>query len=247
MQKTNSTDAMTLQVLKTKDYSKFKVVDGNRNLNIMHLNRLMQSMAEDYLISPIIINEEHQVIDGQHRLECAKQLGLPVYYIVCKGYGLGEIQRFNANSKNWTADDFMNGYIKLGKKEYEYYKAFKDRYGFAHGEVLTMLVGGRDIDTVKQFQAGKLKIKKYNEACEMAEKIKKCEPYYEGWKRRSFIGALLQVMKNPQFDIEEFVEKLKYQRSKMYDCGRVEQYVEVIEEIYNFKRRGSKVSLKYAA
>lgn len=247
MATTRNTNASTMHVYSTTDYSKFKTIDGNRNVNQAHIARLIKSMEEDYLISPIIVNESCEVIDGQHRLICAQQLGLPVYYIVCKGYGLSEIQRYNANSKNWTMDDFMNGYIELGKKEYEFYKIFKEKYGFAHSETLTMLIGNRDADITKMFQSGKLKIKNYNNACIQAEKIKLVEPYYEGWRRRGFVAALLHLDKNPHFSIEEFVDKLKFQRHKMYDCSTTTEYIEVIEEIYNFKRRGQKVSFKYAA
>lgn len=247
MNEKTSTTATTMQVQKTTEYSKFKTLSGNRNLNSLHLNRLKSSMEEDYLISPIIINERFEVIDGQHRLRCAEELSLPVYYIICKGYGLGEIQRYNANTKNWTMDDFMAGYIELGKKEYEFYKIFKDKYGFGHTETLILITGDGSGDAVKKFQSGSLKIKKYNEGCLLAEKIKRCEPYYEGWKRRGFVSALLHLIRNTEFDIDEFVDKLKFQRSKMYDCSKTTEYIDVIEAIYNFKRRGDKKSFKYAA
>lgn len=245
MSNSNGTNAKPMQVLQSNDYKKFVVLEGNRSINTLHFNRLKNSMSENYLISPIIVNENFEVIDGQHRLKSCEELLLPVFYIVCKGYGLSEIHRYNANSKNWTLDDYMAGYIQLGKKEYEFYKTFKDRYDFSHGDCLRMLSGDWGGDEVKKFQEGKLRIKKYNEACIIAEKIILIKPLYEGWKRRSFVGALLKMLKNPSFDIVEFSEKLKFQQSKLYDCSTTEQYVTLIEEIYNFKRR-EKVSLKYA-
>lgn len=242
-----NTNAKQLQVLQTTDYSKFRVMEGNRNVNTLHLARLKISMEEDYLISPIIVNEGLEVIDGQHRLRCVEELGLPVYYIICEGYGVSEVHRYNGNSKNWTMDDFMSGYIEMGKKEYEFYKGFKERYGFGHTECLMMLTGYGGGEANKIFQSGKLRIKKYNDACIIADKIKKIEPYYDGFKRRGFVGAIIYLLKNPSFDIEEFIDKLKFQQYKMYDCSRIEQYVELIEEIYNFKRRNhEKISLRYA-
>lgn len=247
MSNINSTNAKTLQVLTSTDYDDFKVLEGNRNINTLHFNRLKESMAAKYLISPIIVNQKFEVIDGQHRLLACKELKLPVRYIVCNGYNLEDIHRYNMISKNWTLDDFMNGYIELGKKEYEFYKVFKEKYGFGHGESISMVSGKNDRhDAVKKFQAGELKIKNYNNACLFAEKVQMIAPYYEGYRRRSFVLALLSLSKNSNFTIEEFVEKLKFQRSKFYDCGTQEQYVKLIEEIYNFKRR-EKVSLSLAA
>lgn len=248
MNKTNGTTAIkNMQVLKSTEYSKFKILPGNRNINTLHFNRLRDSMAEDFLFSPIIVNEKFEVIDGQHRLKCCEELKLPVYYLTCQGYGLSEIQRYNVNTKNWSMDDFMNGYIELGKKEYEFYKLFKDKYGFGHRESLRMLVNQSDhIRMNKDFMEGKLRIKNYNNACILAEKIKMVEPFYDGWRRRSFVMALVSLINKGNFNIEEFVDKLRYQQSKMYDCGTSEQYIQLIEEIYNFKRR-EKISLRFAA
>lgn len=247
MASTNGTNAKPMQVLTSTNYEQFKVLDGNRSINTLHLNRLKESISSKYLISPIIVNQKLEVIDGQHRLLCCKELKLPIRYIVCDGYNLDDIHRYNMTSKNWTLDDFMNGYIQLGKKEYEFYKIFKDKYGFGHGESIVMVSGKSDRrDLVKKFQAGELRIKNYNNACLFAEKVQLVAPYYDGFRRRSFVLALLFLSKHPSFTIEEFVEKLKFQRSKVYDCGTQEQYIKMIEEIYNFKRR-EKVSLHLAA
>lgn len=247
MANANGTNAKPMQVLTSTDYDQFKIIDGNRGLNTLHFNRLKESMRAKYLVSPIIVNQKFQVIDGQHRLLACKELKLPVRYVVCDGYDLEDVHRYNMTSKNWTLDDFMNGYIQLGKKEYEFYKNFKDKYGFGHGESIAMVSGKADRnDAVKKFQAGELRIKNYTAACVFAEKVQTIAPYYEGYRRRSFVLALLFLQKNVNFTIEEFVEKLKFQRSKMYDCGTQDQYIKLIEEIYNFKRR-EKIPLYLAA
>jgi len=79
-------EPMTIsQVQTTMDYSMFKPIDGNRNKNELHIARLKTSMALNYLFTVIIVNEKYEIIDGQHRFECIKDLGLPLYYIMCKG------------------------------------------------------------------------------------------------------------------------------------------------------------------
>ena len=60
------------QVIKTNDYNTFKVMPGNRPVNKLHVRRLSKSMEEKHLMSPILVNEKMQVIDGQHRLEAQK-------------------------------------------------------------------------------------------------------------------------------------------------------------------------------
>jgi ParB-like chromosome segregation protein Spo0J len=79
------------QVNQTNDYEMFKTLDGNRTVNKLHVSRLKESFKTAYLLSPILINQQNQIIDGQHRFEAAKILGLPVNYIICNDYGLKEV------------------------------------------------------------------------------------------------------------------------------------------------------------
>ena len=89
------------QVNSTNDYSKFKTLQGNRNVNSLHIRRLKESFKEKYLLSPIVVNQNYEIIDGQHRFEAAKELNLPVNFIICNDYSLKEVQLLNTNMKNW--------------------------------------------------------------------------------------------------------------------------------------------------
>ena len=71
-----------IYIQKSKDYNIFKTLTGNRELNISHKEKLKKSFKENYLISPIIINEKYEIIDGQHRFNAARELGYYVYYIL---------------------------------------------------------------------------------------------------------------------------------------------------------------------
>ena len=70
--------------MKTKNYEMFEYMDSNRKINAGLVERLVKSIKEiGYIESrPIIVNEDMVVIDGQHRLEACKRLGIPVIYQV---------------------------------------------------------------------------------------------------------------------------------------------------------------------
>lgn len=244
MIKTNSKPMLQEQVYTTTDYFLFKTLDGNRKLNQLHLKRLIKSIEERPLFSPIIVNENHQVIDGQHRLEAFKALKLPINYIVINGYGLREVQILNANSKTWNADDFMHGYCDLGYKDYITYKEFKEHYNFDHNSCMTLLAGGTSGKNVKDFYEGNFKINNYELAKDMAEKISLLKDFYAGYKRRSFILAMSTLLKNENFSFVEFVSKLKLQPTALVDCKDISQYKMLIEEIFNYRRK-PKVNLRY--
>ena len=105
------------EVFETRNYLKFKNLEGNRKLNIANLKRLKISMEEEFLQVPIIVNEKHEIIDGQHRFEASKQLGLPVYFIIVRGYKLTHVHKLNAISRNWIFMDYVESFAELGMHE----------------------------------------------------------------------------------------------------------------------------------
>ena len=65
----------------TRDYSMFKSVKGNRAIDKGHVQKLIREMKKKDLDLPIFINENDEVVDGQHTLQARKELGRPVRYI----------------------------------------------------------------------------------------------------------------------------------------------------------------------
>ena len=237
---------ITNQVHTTKDYFLFKPIDGNRTKNQLHLSRLKKSIETNYLFTVIIVNEKYEIIDGQHRFDVIQELGLPLNYIVCKGYGLNEVHVLNANSKTWNTDDYVDGYSSLGNGYYVIYKAFKETYKFGHNETIALLTGRTNTtgELFLDFKNGKFKIIDLNDAEKKAEMLTLIGQYYKGYNRRSFVYAMLSLFYKPQFKFDEFIHKLELNPSALTNCSDKEQYITLIEEIYNFRRR-EKVSLKY--
>lgn len=238
------TNDITGQVHTTTDYFMFKPIDGNRNKNLLHINRLKKSMQHNFLFTVITVNENYEIIDGQHRFDVIKELELPLNYIVCKGYGLKEVHVLNQISKTWNADDYLTGYCNLGYKDYLQYKEFKDAYGLGHNETLTILLGQHTHGGIDVFYKGDFKVKDYDNACARIENILLIAPYYIGYKRRSFIYAMLNLFKNENFLLSEFLKKLKQQPTSLVDCTTMAKYIALIEEIYNYRRR-EKINLRY--
>lgn len=238
---------VTNQVHTTTDYSLFKSLDGNRELNRLHFARLKKSIEQNYLLTVIIVNENYEIIDGQHRFNVIKELGLPLNYIVCKGYGLNEVQILNANSKTWNSEDYLDGYCKLGYSEYIKYREFRSIYGFGHNECLSILNGsisGSNGDLTKAFKEGKLKIKDFEKSCEVADKIKYLQRFYPEYRRKVFVLTMLKLFANKNFEFTEFIQKLKLQPLALQNCVSIDQMLMLVEEIYNYRRR-EKVNLRF--
>ncbi len=186
----------------TLDYSKIKTISGNRMVNPRNVEIIAKSMTEKQLCVPAILNEYMEVIDGQHRFDACKKLGLPFYYIVIAGYDLKDVQRINSHMKNWTLYDFLNTYIdlfKLGHKEYEDYarlKVFMDDYGFPLPTALTIAdfkIG--PLITRNQFQLGNFKFNNENDARIFSDELKDLfSPLDDSkWKNGSFVKCFSEL------------------------------------------------------
>lgn len=227
----------TGQVLRTSEYNLFKRIAGNRAINTAHVGRLKESMKKEDLMIPIIVNSKKEVIDGQHRLQARRELGLPVYYIVIANLGIAQTQMANADNKNWGSNDFVGTYIELNYAHYKKYAEFKKKYEFAHQVSLLLLEGIQSNSRTNEFRTGGFVVKNYELACDWAEKIYQVEPFYDGFKRRSFVTALVHLFQNEKYNHDEFIQKLEYQSSKLVHCTTLSQYIKIIEDIYNYKRK----------
>ena len=225
-------------VNKTNDYNMFSFIDGNRNINESQLTRLTKSIEDNYIPIPIVVNEKKQIIDGQHRYTVVKSLNKPVYYIEIEGLRLAEVHTLNTIAKNWSHDDYMNSYADKGIGAYIKYREFKNKYNFSHNDSLALLNEKRPGGSLWQrFKDGLLTITSYNNAVNKADKITMIKEYYDGYKRRAFIFAMMRVFNNKEYNHTEFLKKLSYQSTKLVDCTKAVEYLALIEEIYNYKRK----------
>jgi len=224
-----------MEIKSTTNYSVFKTLKGNRSVNMKHVMKIITSMKKKMHHSPIQVNEKMEVIDGQHRLAARKALGAPVEYYVSEGADLSTVQDLNTNTEDWKIDDYLNSYIQKGIKDYVIYKQFLDSYKLSHKVTMFLLSGIYKYDA-DNFANGSFKIKDIEKAADLASKLTKVGAYYDGFKRTTFCYAFVRCMNNPLFDYDEFLHKLSYQRTKLYDCAKVEQYLELLEVIYNYKR-----------
>lgn len=237
-------DLDKIKIKKSYDYHKFRLMADNRQINTQHLARLKESMKEDYLFTVIIVNEHFQVCDGQHRFMACRDLKLPIYYVVCRGYGIKEVTTYNEQTSNWSVKNYLDRYVTNEYPEYINYKIFQKKYGFPHRANITLLCGEDYRTHELLFKKGTFKINNLQRAIDYAEQITKTKKLYKDYKRNNFIGALYKLMQKDVFSMDEFLKKFEIKSSMMKNCTTVKEYIDIIEEIYNFKRT-QKVNLRF--
>jgi len=247
----------THDVLMTYDYSIFKKLKDNREENLLHIKRLVSSFNEQHLVTPIIVNQNMQIIDGQHRLAAAIETGKPVYYIIVNGYGINEVTRLNTNQKNWNKIDYLNMYVSEGYKNYielqKFMSEFPD-FGIQAAERLITLKTTNTVQkrfdnkvmAMKDFEEGKLVIPNSTLSYILARKIMDFKPFYTNFHRGTFISSMMPLLQNKLYSHKEMIEKLKVCPIQLRNCQTVDAYRMLIEDIYNWKRqKESKVSFRH--
>lgn len=116
-------NAKTPPVIKvTKAWKLFKIIDANREINKSHLKKLIAAIEKRNLLHlfPIIVNQQMQVIEGQHRLRAAEHLQHAIYYIIDNEVTSTDIAIVNNNRKAWSAKDYISFYAKSGLPDYKH-------------------------------------------------------------------------------------------------------------------------------
>lgn len=113
--KQNEMDFPVNEVYKTNDLSIFKFTKFNRN--VVHTREMLEQAKQGF-ISPIIVNEYMVVIDGQHRLEHAKEAGVPIEYIIKPGLDENDIVRMNTTQRKWSMLNYIESYANKGFEDY---------------------------------------------------------------------------------------------------------------------------------
>lgn len=248
-------------VTHTTNLTMFKFHDVNRDINKPQsqnrIKRISESMEQDGLMKvPIIVTTKFYVVDGQHRLEAAKIAGKGIWFIVddtiqntSKGI-FDAARKFNCNMKEWGKEDYIHGFTKQGNKSYQMLENFGKKYPmFSLTERIMLLMnsGTRYVEK-KDFSAGKFVVGDYKRGEEIADNILKLKPVFEkGYNKSVFVRTLLTIIeKKPDFIFDEFIHKVKLRPSSIYVCGDKKSCAEMIEEIYNFKRRNdNKLNLRF--
>jgi len=231
---------------KTSDYSKFRQIDGNRKVNQGHVNRLAQAIERKNLLQyfPVLLNEDMEVIDGQHRLSAASKLDVPIYYEIVPGLTLTDVVSINTNSKSWNINDFIDSYIELGHKDFEVLREFMDTYHF-NASTSAMLLSGysgyfstnqaKGGQITNKIKSGEFKVVSLQLAEKIAKQVQELKHHtdFDGTKDREFIGALLALNANKDFDFEKLAAKLRLKNLVIEKRPTTKYYLIHIEELYN--------------
>lgn len=236
-------------VYRTNNYSKFRRLNGNRSVQQARVQKIIGSIKKvGYVMSPIIVNQSYEVIDGQGRLEALKQLGLPVDYIVVKDIGVNECIAMNLIQTNWALSDFIDSYAERGAVPYVYMQQLIKRFGKKFSlKVINNAVTGKDEVSAKAIKNGELNcdahdyenaIEILNYLLDYREMIKRVDGHIE-----FYYMALAFCYRDQAVNNARMLQNFTRLQANLYPVVNIFQALEVVEEIYNNRTR-EKVYIK---
>ena len=247
--------SVQVDVCFSRDYKMFKFLPGNRPLNDLKIKKIIDEIdnGNDMLIYyPIQVKEDKDtlwILDGQHRFHISKFFQKSIFYIVVKeDKTMVEIAKVNSNVEKWKMDDFLNCYKSQGNENYKKLYEFLQNYPFGYSSALELMnsgnPGGEGYTRAlnEDFKNGVFKVKKYNEAVELAEK---CKLFSDSdlWKSRSFLIAIYRIWKAGKISIEELYVAYKKNPEALTRQVNYKGYVVAFEAIVNKKKQNRVVIL----
>lgn len=240
---TNPKDVPMRQVEYTSEYSVFSRLPGNREIDMGHVAGLVRSMQKKYRFAPIYVNQDFQVLDGQHRLEAHRILQIPVPYYWDEGGDVEDVQTLNSTQKRWENEDYVKSFIERGYTEYKVYEWFKNHYRLPHSVCCALLMG--EIRGLRKiFQNGQFKVKNLELAKKKTSILTQLSEYFTHWKDANFLRAMNFALTRKGFDVQTFIHKVALNPTMLAPCVSVNQYLALIEEVYNF-RAVKKVPIRF--
>lgn len=234
------------EIKRTKDYSIFKKNESNREIHQCNLKKLINSIRAQNMLEyrPIIVDRELRVIDGQHRLEAAKELGVEIYYQINREAKDEDMILLNTTQRKWVIDDYVNYYIHKGYPEYIKYEEYAKKKGTTAADLIRCLPRGGNLTRyiqkgqLKFFTADQLQLfedqeRKYKEfMIHIKKHVLSDKPFMDGLR---FEKALKMLIKNEDVDWDLFVKKATIKSDAFKICATADAYYDLFLDIYNWK------------
>ena len=226
---------------RTRDYNKFSFLGLNRKLNRKCINALKNSIAKNgYVGSPILVNDKHEILDGQHRFVALKESGMSIPYEIIEG-DYDTIIDLNTTQHNWNIEDYINFYCE--KDHNQHYVRLKRLCNELNSSVIIVLTmayrqkpGGQTFENIKKGRLtltldDELRAKSFYEVYKQLTKLLKLKP------TGKLCAALAMLSCRSGFKWKTLVEKASKYPTMAYNCRTIDEFVSMLRDLYNYKSK----------
>jgi len=244
---------MKIELKSTKNYDMFEMHELNRQQHDDPI--LLESMKVHGFMpsSPIQCIRNGggtlKVIRGHHRLDYAKRLGLPVWYVVDESNT--DIFALEASSKGrWDLPDFTYARAQAGDENYTKLLRFQKKHSLPLG-VAASLVGGEGASSnnkQRTIKDGKFRVGDMKHADRVVAITDHCKtlgiPFATS---TAFVGAISMVLRVPEFDTARFLHCITLNPTMMNRRSSRGACLDEIDALYNYALKAKRIPLAFKA
>lgn len=206
----------TVSYFVSNDYSIFKLLPFNRAVDKAHVKTLVESMKLHgfkgviQVIRTKFINGklEFYVVDGQHRIAAAKQLGLPICFELTDLNTRREtaefISQLNTSAKSWGTANFLSVWSSLKIEEYVKLERVQKETGF---QITPLLEAYLFTSNQADYRKGKMVFTNEELSDKIIQQMIDLNNYLpsKAFCRR----AIVRVMRNPKYNHKKMISAIK--------------------------------------
>ena len=230
-------------IYRTKNYLMFKFLHGNRDVDEAHVEKIKSSIKKiGYILHPIAVNEQFQIIDGQHRFCALRDLNMPIDYYITKDATIDQCVELNQINKRWKIADFVKSYADRGDLNFSYLQALKSSFDNLPDTVvmdvalrasLGRKAGARLRKGVLEFSE-----EEYNKAMAELTYVQRFTPIFieRKCKKAAFYKAVCFCYEIDKVDNERLYESVFKHRAKLIPTSDIATVLSMFQDVYNFNR-----------
>lgn len=190
-----------------------------------------------------------KIIRGHHRFDCAKRLGIGLWYVVDSSNT--DLFSLEAGRQAWSVDDFTFARAAAGNEDCAMVLDFQARHKLPLGAAAS-LIGGESAGSsnkIRQIKDGTFKAAKdQSHALAVVAITDRCRELGVPWATSScFVGAVSAALRVPEFQPAVFLHRLGLYVGLMKRRTTQDGCLEEIETIYNHGAKDRRMPLVFRA
>jgi hypothetical protein len=242
-------DAIPAQCYSTKDYSKFKPMVGNRDVSPKHVRNIIESMKRNNLIKfqTVTVNENFEIVDGQHRFEACKVLGIHVHYKIKEGANYQTAGILNQATEEWKFLNYLENFAKNEHVDYIKLEKFQEKHNVSLKRFRYLISDEQRKIFDENFKTGEFKlIDDLDDISKKIDKINEIIKYLDDiliidakkfLYTDNFWRALYVLLLEKDVEIDRFKEKISTKYQSIRQMSGYKDYVRLFTDIYNWKAK----------
>ncbi len=224
-------------VYRTKDYPIIKPNPENRPVDPEKVARLVREIFSGnnrLPFNPIIVNSDMVITSGHHRYFAAIHCQVDIYYMIDPDGSLQKAINEDSLTDHWTTKQHLERFAAVGKFDYVMLQNFWKEFPWLTISNLIRLcaTSGYKKD---QFPKGIYKIDRLNFARKVCLMAMDFKPFFKEWDSKVFLDTIMNLAVNKSYFHNRMLRKMKYQSSKMSRQATVQQYLDLMSNIYNYR------------